>query len=517
MNIKYDDNPIIPLDFPDPDVIRVDDTYYMISTTMHFFPGCQILCSKDLMNWSHCTYVYDKLEDTDRENLDNNLNAYSCGMWAASLRYHRNTFYICFVANDTHKTYLFTSSSVLGPWKKQEIEGFYHDPSLLFDDDKVYIVYSNSRIRITELNKDLTGPEKGGLDRILFESKDNHFLGYEGSHIYKINNKYYVFVIHSLNDRWRRVESCFVSDSLTGDFNGKIIFDDDMGFCNQGIAQGPIVDTPEGDYYAIMFQDRGAVGRIPFLIPVKFENDFPVFGIDGKMPESFEVKGNLNEDRWNNLISDDNFTAESLKTAWQFNHNPDKSLYYYGNGSFSITTGRTDSSVLQAKNTLTQRLPYPGCSISVTVDGSRLNKGDTAGLCILQSVYGYIGLTKCPEDTGYDIIMAHKTLQANGKEGTENGFLGTADNNEHVIEKIHTECPVIRFKADCDFENMKDTASFYYQLENQPWKKIGSDHKMYFSLEHFCGNRAALFCYSKVISGGTALFSDFIISKDISK
>ncbi len=31
-------NPIINSDFPDPDIIRVNDTYYMVSTTMHFMP-----------------------------------------------------------------------------------------------------------------------------------------------------------------------------------------------------------------------------------------------------------------------------------------------------------------------------------------------------------------------------------------------------------------------------------------------------------------------------------------------
>ena len=55
-------NPLTNLDYPDPDVIRVDDTYYMVSTTMHFMPGCEILRSYDLLNWEHAAYVYDRLE-----------------------------------------------------------------------------------------------------------------------------------------------------------------------------------------------------------------------------------------------------------------------------------------------------------------------------------------------------------------------------------------------------------------------------------------------------------------------
>ena len=50
------ENPIIKADYPDPDVIRVGDTYYMVSTTMYFMPGCVILKSYDLANWEIVSY-----------------------------------------------------------------------------------------------------------------------------------------------------------------------------------------------------------------------------------------------------------------------------------------------------------------------------------------------------------------------------------------------------------------------------------------------------------------------------
>ena len=102
-------NPITRLDYPDLDVIRVEDTYYMVSTTMHFMPGCEILQSFDLVHWEHVTYVYETLDHTDAQQLKSGQNIYGQGMWAASLRYHEGRFWICFVANDTRKTYLYTS------------------------------------------------------------------------------------------------------------------------------------------------------------------------------------------------------------------------------------------------------------------------------------------------------------------------------------------------------------------------------------------------------------------------
>ena len=138
-------NPITRLDYPDPDVIRVDNTYYMVSTTMHFMPGCEILRSYDLVNWEHASYVYDVLDSTPGQKIEGEENIYGQGMWAASLRYHKGIFYVCFVANDTGKTYIYSAPSIEGPWKKSYIKGFYHDCSILFDDDdRVYIASGRS-------------------------------------------------------------------------------------------------------------------------------------------------------------------------------------------------------------------------------------------------------------------------------------------------------------------------------------------------------------------------------------
>ena len=341
-----DIRPMFNVDFPDPDIIRVKDTYYMLCTTMFYFPGCEILSSKDLVNWKHAAYVYNSLEGTDNQRL-NDGNIYSAGMWAASLRWYNGTFYICFVANDTQKTYLFRSSDINGPWIKSEIEGFYHDNSLLFDDDgRVYIAYGNRYIYITELNDDLTGPKVGGLHRLVVSDRLNNALGYEGTHIYKINGYYYLFFIHSVEGRWFRTEACYRSESLEGDFTGREVFCDDNGYRNAGIAQGAIVDTAEGNYYAILFQDRGGSGRIPYLIPMRWEDGWPVIGEDGRISsDSLTIK--LPED--SGLVGSDDFrriydekSCYGFADKWQFNHEPDMMLIKrdISGGCYSVTTDR---------------------------------------------------------------------------------------------------------------------------------------------------------------------------------
>ena len=41
------------------------------------------------------------------------------------------------------------------------------------------------------------------------------------------------------------------------DKNGKIVLP------NSGVAQGGLIDTPDGKWYALLFQDNAAVGRVP--------------------------------------------------------------------------------------------------------------------------------------------------------------------------------------------------------------------------------------------------------------
>lgn len=502
-------NPITRLDYPDADVIRVEDTYYMVSTTMHFMPGCEILRSYDLRNWEHAAYVYDTLDGTPGQKLVGEENIYGKGMWAASLRYHRGTYYVCFVANDTHRTYLYTAKQIDGPWKKQSVEGFYHDCSLLFDeDDRVYIAYGNTDIYITELKDDLSGPLEGGLHRLAVSDAGHPSLGYEGTHFYKINGKYYLFFIHSRRDCWRRTEACFVSDSLTGEFVGGDVLEDDRGYCGQGVAQGGIVDTPDGKWYAMLFQDSGAVGRIPILIPVSWKNDYPVFGENGKIPEEFPVESTRPGYRYRPLVESDDFRGE-MKPCWQFNHEPDRGLICQDKekGIWQVRTDKVCSGLTQAKNVITQRMAYPGCAGEVTVDGSRLGEGDYAGLCALQGCYGFVGLTRRKG-------RLYLTVRTVEPEDTSMAPLTGEESLDRERAAILLEEETVRLKLEVDFTMMRDTASFYYRSADaergNAWIKVGADHKLYFKLDHFAGCRFGLAVYSTEEAGGSAGFRDFV-------
>ena len=489
MAMEYGTNPITGMDFPDPDVIRVGDTYYMISTTMHFFPGGQILRSYDLIHWEICSYIYDSLEHTAGETLEGDETVYGHGMWAASLRYHGGKFYAVFIAHEWDKTFLFTAENIEGPWEKRYIEGVYHDCSLLFDDDdRVYIVYGNRNIHLTELKSDLSAPKPDGLDRIIVRDAPADHLGYEGSHIYKINGKYVLFLIHSRQWEWYRTQVCFVADDLEGVWAGGEVMAADLDDMHSGPAQGGVVDTPDGKWYSIVFQDRGAVGRLPVLVPITWNrHGYPVYG---KVTKELSAESTRPGTVCEPLYSSDDFTSPELKKVWQFNHEPRKGFFETGSGAYTITTDKLSPALVNARNTITQRTVLPACSGEVTVDAAAIKDGDTAGLCMLIGGYAFAGVTK--ESGEYFLVM--KVREDGGEVEQARMPLGT---------------PAARLRADVSFEGMSGFVQFMRQSGGE-WEPFGVRHEMHFTLEHFVGCRFGLFLYATKETGGKAAFSDFV-------
>ncbi len=497
-------NPIIFADVPDWAIIRVGNTYYMSSTTMHMSPGVPIMSSKDLVNWKMISYAYETLVSNDDMNLDNGKFAYGRGSWASSIRYHKGSFYVSTFSATSGKTHIYTTKNIeKGPWKAISFRPVLHDNSLFFDDDgKAYMIYGNRKLTLVELQDDLSGIKENGINQAIIEdvTKPSQSVGQsglgEGSQLFKVNGKYYLF-----NITWPRggVRTVVIhrADQLTGPWEGRVALQD------LGVAQGGLIDRPDGTWYSYLFRDYGSVGRIPYLVPVKWEDGWPVLGENGKVPETLPLpasKGLIP-----GIVASDEFSRKkrepALPLAWQWNHNPVHENWSVTarKGFLRLTTGRIDSSVLSAKNTLTQRTFGPVCSGITSLDVSNMKDGDVAGLVLLQRNYGLVGV----KITGNSktIIMINAT-----------------DNKPVEAEQVPLAQNIIYFKAECDFTNRKDVADFYYSLDGKTWKKIGTQLKMAYTLpQHFMGYRFGLFNYATKNTGGSADFDFFRISDSISK
>ena len=497
--IEKASNPIIFSDVPDASMVRVGETYYMSSTTMHLSPGVPIMKSKDLVNWELVNYAYDRLGEVDAINLENGKNAYGRGSWASCIRYYNGTFYVFTFAATTGKTYVFSTKDIEnGPWKEITFEPSYHDLTVHFDDDgKVYMIWGAGKLMIAELEKDLSGV-KEGTERVLIENAsapagDNIQLGAEGSQLFKIDGKYYLF-----NITWPRggMRTVLIhrADNINGPWEGRLALQD------KGVAQGGLIDTPDGKWFSYLFRDYGSVGRIPYLVPVKWEDGWPILGVDGKVPDALDLPPS--EGLIPNIVASDEFKRKKkdpkLPLVWQWNHNPVDSLWSLSDrkGYLRLTTGRTDSTMVDTRNTLTQRTIGPVCQGVTSIDVSNMKEGDNAGLALLQKNYGWVGVT-------------HK----NGKNKIVM-VLGN-DEGEKTVEEVAVNQKTIYLKASCDFTDKKDVAWFHYSLDNKNWKRIGSELQMSYTLPHFMGYRFGLFNYATDQTGGFVDFDFFRISNKI--
>lgn len=492
-------NPIIFADVPDMSMIRVGENYYMSSTTMHMNPGVPIMKSKDLVNWELIGYAYDTLANMDELNLANGKNTYGRGSWASSMRYHNGTYYVSTFAQTTGKTYIYTTKDIeKGPWKVKEFKPMMHDHTLFFEGEKVYMIWGGGKLNIVELQPDLSGI-KPETQRVLIENATlpstpegvRGGLPAEGSQLFKINGKYYLFNI-SWPPGGMRTVIVHRSDKIDGPYEGRVVLQD------KGVAQGGLIDLPNGEWYAYLFQDYGAVGRIPFLVPVKWEDGWPVLGIDGKVPHNLNLPAN--KSLIPHIVNSDDFSRKKgepgLPLVWQWNHNPDNSLWSVTKrkGYLRLQTGRIDSNFLQARNTLTQRTIGPTCSGFTAVDVSGMNDGDFAGLSLLQKNYGLVGV-KMIEGKKY-LIM-------------ENASKGTPEETA----RIPFSGKKVFLKAECDFTNKKDIANFFYSLDGKNWQSIGTQLKMAYTIPHFMGYRFGLFNYATKNTGGYADFDFFKIKQ----
>lgn len=493
---KKAQNPIIFADVPDMSMVRVGENYYMSSTTMHMSPGVPIMKSTDLVNWKLMNYAYDTLADVDALTLENGKNAYGRGSWASCIRYHKGTFYVFTFAATTGKTYVYSTKDIeTGPWEVKSFEPSYHDLTVHFDDDgKVYMIWGNGKLMMAELKPDLSDV-KEGTERVLIENAsapagDDIMLGAEGSQLFKVNGKYYLFNITWPRNGMRTV-LIHRANAITGPYEGKVALQD------RGIAQGGLIDTPDGDWYAYLFRDYGSVGRIPYLVPVTWEDGWPILGVEGKVPDTLPLpagKGPIP-----NIVASDEFNRTEndpkLPLVWQWNHNPVDSLWSVTErkGHLRLTTGRIDEDFVQARNTLTQRTIGPVCSGTTSLDISNMKEGDFAGLALLQKKYGQIGVKI--ENGVKKLVM-----------------VSAEDDQPKEMESLTLQQNVVYLRAECDFTNLQDTAKFYYSLDGKQWSQLGSQLNMSYTLPHFMGYRFGLFNYGTKKTGGHADFDYFRIA-----
>lgn len=312
-------NPVIWADVPDLCVIRVDKTYYMVSTTMHMSPGIPVMRSYDLVNWEIVSYCYSEIDRGDAFSLKNGKNDYANGSWASNIRYDAKLkrFFVINACNTTNKSYIFSTDNIeKGQWRCDVVEKCY-DPGLLLDGDKRHVIYGQQGHHYREIFVDpktfqvTLGPEKE-WKKVMSHDGNKNWV--EGAHAIKRGDYYYLPVIEL---RERRVQSVWRGKDINDPdswearkiFSGDIRDKDGKVFIpSTGIAQGGFVDTPDGKWYALLFEDYGSVGRMPVLIPMTWTDDgWPVLGNQGESVDQVLPMPGKAQKQKTNIVESDEF------------------------------------------------------------------------------------------------------------------------------------------------------------------------------------------------------------------
>ena len=476
-------NPMIWADYPDPDIIRVGEYYYMVTTTMHVMPGGPIMRSRDLIHWETISYLFDGLHDTPAYDLIGGTK-YGQGQWATSLRYHNGRFYALFVTNGVPGTWIYTTDDPNQGWHLHaHLKGFYHDASLFFDDDgHVYIFSGSGSVDITELTPDLKTEKEDGFRRHLEvqDEEDNGLL--EGSRVVKKDGYYYLLMISW--PRTGRRQLAYRSSSLTGDWEKRVILKSTFGGF-PFVGQGTIVDGPDGEWYGIIFQDRGGVGRILTLSPVRWLDGWPMIGDEAGHVTPCKKVATVTKDR-------------------QWNHNPDSTAFSYDSRRrrLELHTGQLADGLPMARNTLTWRMFGPESADTVCLDIRRMHDGDRAGFAAFNGDSGVLTVNK--EGRRTYLTMTEESMELNGqKQVTANNVIEHA--RVDITGKRH-----IWLSIYGDFRPGRDIATFRYSTDGYTWHTIGIDYKMRFDYRRvFMGTRFAVFNYATKAKGGKVMVDNF--------
>lgn len=438
-------NPILNADYSDPDVIRVGNKFYMTASSFNCIPGLPILESNDLVNWKLINYglkkqppfyVYDKVQ-------------HGKGVWAPCIRYYKNEFYIYYPDPD-YGIYMIKSKMAEGQWSEPILvkkgKGLI-DPTPLWDDNgKTYLVYAfaGSRAGIKSMLVACTMNSEGTSaqnDEVLLFDGHQEEPTLEGPKIYKRNNYYYIFApAGGVATGWQTV---FRSKNIYGPYENKKVMDQGKSNVN-GPHQGAWVQTKSGEDWFIHFQDKGVMGRVVHLQPMKWNNDWPVIGSDENgdgIGEPVLTYKKPNVGKSSPIIyqkDSDEFNEPKLDSQWQWHANykttygfPSSLGYYMLN---CIPKPKNASNLYDVPNMLLQKFPNEDFSATAKLDFNLNFDNEEAGLLVMGLDYAFL---KVKQIDG-KLFLSQTTCLSADKKGleTESGKILLKSNKIFLQVKV---------------------------------------------------------------------------------
>lgn len=397
-------NPIISGFNPDPSICRVGQDYYLVTSSCEFFPGLPIYHSTDLVNWTHIGNCIDRPDQLPFDGLRSEE-----GVWAPTIRYHQGRFYITatFVG---FGNFIISATDPAGAWSDPvavEMGGI--DPSLLFDDDKVYyctnVCGADDREAISLARIDpATGKLLSEIRQIWHGALQERPQFLEAPHIYHIGGWYFLLVAeggtraaHRINAArsrsiWGPYEACPNNPLLT---NRNAL---ETGVAGSG--HGDLVEDPYGGWWCVHLATRpqekwySHLGRETFLLPVTWRDEWPVI-VDGV--SRIVCEGPL----WAAQKTFPAWTADlrRVEPQWLFLRSPVKECYACTEEGMVLSpSGARLSDQTGSPTMMAVRQGNIDCTVEADMVFRHQQEGDEAGLAIYISCKAHYTFSKVLED-----------------------------------------------------------------------------------------------------------------------
>lgn len=467
-------NPILYMDLSDPDVIRVEDWFYMTASSFTYVPGLPVLRSRDLAHWELIGYAAERLPDERYERP-----AHGCGIWAPSIRFHHGLFYI-YACMPDEGLFAWTAENPAGPWTCHPVKKVtgWIDPCPLFGEDGTWLVhgFAASRVGINNVLyvHRMSGDGLSVLDkgRRVYDGEDGGDCTVEGPKFYRRDGVYWIFCpAGGVKTGW---QLALRSESVLGPYERRVVLSQGDTAVN-GPHQGAWFDDGHGGDWFLHFQDVDAYGRVPHLQPVRWQDGWPVIGCDGT-PVSGGETGLPSFPC--SVQAEDDF-ADGIGLPWQWQANPDPGWYELLRPGLRLNAA-AGRSVAGAGCFLSRLMICRNFDMDVDFNPS-LRPGSRFGLCMM----------------GTDYTAAELR---DGRIRLLRGSVGSRETEE---------CSVPCSGTDLTFRMRvrESRVSFLFRINNKSagaFQALGAEYPM--AAGGWTGARPGFYCLSS--SGGKSGFTD---------
>jgi len=421
-------NPILPGCFPDPSICRVDEEYYLVTSTFEYLPGLPIMRSQDLVSWEVVGHAIDRPGMLDLAGIRS-----SGGLFAPTIRHDGERFWIvCTLVDRDDATrggnFVITADHAAGPWSDPvwlDVDGI--DPSLLFDDDgRVWLHgtrlaphpdwHDQTEVWLREL--DAASMTLIGEEHILWNGAVTGAVWAEGPHLYKVDGRY-VLLASEGGTEFHHALSVARADVVTGPYIGNrgnpVLTHRHLGRGSEvvGVGHADLVQAVDGSWWAVLLAMRPYggyhynLGRETFLVPVVWEDGWPVFapGV-GRVPPEVDVpwgsvqRLGIMQGAASGTVRPDDPRWTSARAL------PEQVATSDGDGWDLPLTASTPADPV-VSGFLGVRQQHRDVDVVVSVDAV-LRAGEEAGLIVRQSEDDHVRLAMSPADGGMDIAVIHR-------------------------------------------------------------------------------------------------------------